>query len=195
MQETKLVSRSLGSKTLTTYSMPSSQKTAEEMLTLMSAKFGKELTPPEAKSWKETLRPHPPEAIKWSFEQYIRTPPSEGQRKWFPEEWEILQLLGRWRMQQKDLEQQRQLEDARWTREQLRAEGELAGEEQVEAIQKRLLAVVQKWPEPLPTMRRVELEERIARARAKVTPALDLTSEEIQARREREREEIRKCQE
>lgn len=80
----------------------------------------------------------------------------------------------------------------------------------------RLVEVSRKWPEPLPPMRRVELKERIARARAEreaskhavaekvgipevqrhrtapfVTPALDLTPEEIQARRDKELEEIR----
>jgi hypothetical protein len=121
MQENKsLAIKSTESKSLTTRLPEHSRKMAKEMLTLMSAKFGKELTDPEANSWKEILVGQPPAAIEWAFKEYIRTPPSQGDRKWFPEEWEILDLLRKWHVTQKQLaakaEQDRQtaeLEEAR----------------------------------------------------------------------------------
>ena len=85
-----------GSSAPMTRSKESSRLMAGEMLMLMSAKFGKELTGPEARSWREALEGQPSAAIEWAFKEYIRNPPADGGRKWFPEEYQILALLSRW---------------------------------------------------------------------------------------------------
>ncbi len=162
--------------------------------------------------WENALSKRSPEVIRSAFIEHLKA----GQ--YFPKPAEILARIGQWHTQRRASEQQQEMDAARWSREQMRAEGQPAGVDQLAGLMKRLVEVTQKWPEPLPTMRRIELKEGLASAsaereaskhavmaeKAKVpevrtasftTPALDLSPEQIQARREAEREEIRKFQE
>lgn len=110
--------------------------------------------------WENALSKQPPDAIEWAFTEHLKA----GQ--YFPKPAEIVGWIGQWHTQRRDSKQQQQIEDARRTRERLRAEGQPAGEEQLAETIKRLVEVAKKFPEPPSPMRRVELKERIARAQA-----------------------------
>jgi len=89
-----------GSNGLAMQSTKASREMAARMLGLATAKFGKELTKAEADSWREILEGQPSGAIEYAFKSYFRNPPADGQRKWFPEEWEILHFLKDWHNRQ-----------------------------------------------------------------------------------------------
>ena len=94
----KIVSKSKDSNVALQQAQRCSAEMAVKMLTLAQAKFGKELTTEEWRSWKEILDGQPSGAIEYAFKEYFRRPPADGERKWFPEEWQILELLKDWRM-------------------------------------------------------------------------------------------------
>jgi len=120
----KLAIKRKSSSALTIRSLQSSRQMATEMITLACAKFGKELTGPEAKSWREILEREPSGAIEFAFKEYWRTPPEDGSREWFPEEWQIMQLLARWHGEQERVRKEAELEADRRETEARRQRGE-----------------------------------------------------------------------
>jgi hypothetical protein len=140
---------------------PQSLPTAiEKQLILAGQVFSKHLVPEEIELWETSLSKQPAEAVEWAFTEHLKV----GQ--FFPKPAEILERVREWHTQRRASEQQQAMDTARWTREQLKSEGLPAGVEQFAGMMKRLVEVAQKWPEPLPPMRRVELKERLARAQA-----------------------------
>lgn len=110
----------------------------------------------------EVLNGQRPEAIEWAFKQYFRTPPSPGNSKWFPEEWQIIELLKAWernRLQaQKEAEERVEREET----ERRRANGQLIGWAQVKEIFKETLAKIEARQFPdLPSGRKEQLQQQI----------------------------------
>jgi hypothetical protein len=106
--------------------------TAVRMLDMAMSKTGKNLTAEESVSWREILEKHPPEAIEYAFKAYFRTPPQPGQSKWFPEEWQILEILRNWH------------EQRRLTQTEPALMPPLASEEEYAAARKGIKEVLQK---------------------------------------------------
>ena len=164
MESSKLaVRKSKNSSALTARSQQSSRQMATEMLTMAMAKFGKELTPPEAKSWREILERQPSGAIEWAFKEYFRTPPNEGERKWFPEEWQIIQLLERWHREQYRLQKEAKEEAENRETELRRQRGETLGWDKIRVMFKETIAKIEarQFPEVTPD-RRAQLQKQIA---------------------------------
>jgi hypothetical protein len=115
----------------------------------------------------------PPEALEWAFRTWRRRSP------YFPAIAEIAGLLADWH---KELElQDREQEQREQTRmeEEARASGQLVSFPEIV----KQLAEIAKMPEPAPVRTRTVTVRPVA-------PALQLTREQIEARRPQERAEI-----
>lgn len=126
-----------------------------------------------------------PEAIEWAFRTW------RGSSPFFPAISEIRALVERWhreRHEAAEAERRRAEKDAL---EQARKEGKLV---EFTEVVKHLQQIAHSLPEPEHLKREREFNRRMQRA-VSATGMLQLTDEEIRARRERECAEIRRYRE
>jgi predicted sugar kinase len=92
----------------------------------------------------ELLANEKPEAIEWAFRQFFREPPPPGSRKWFPEEWEIIALISRWKVQDAERQESERQAANRKHEAEARASGQLVDFVEVKALMRD---IVQKTAE------------------------------------------------
>lgn len=128
------------------------------------------------------FRAESPEAIQWVFQAWRNESP------YFPAISDIQRLLRAWRRAQRErLELEARLEE-KFLLEERRKRGEVPDYAE---IVRQLRAIAERTPVSDVEERRRKFCSRISSV-AQIVPALHLSEEEIAARREKEREEIRR---
>jgi hypothetical protein len=164
-------------------SLTASQKTLAVELHLTAANSKTELDPSLVAEFSRKFFREPPEAIRSAFQSW------RDQSPHIPTISDILRLLATWHRDRAEAAAEAQQKRERAELEVARAEGKLAD---FADIKKQLLEIA-KMPEP--TSRQVEMRIAIEKMqRAEMPPALQLTKEQIAARREKELEEIRNAE-
>jgi len=126
----------------------------------------------------------PPEAVEWAFRSWRDASP------FFPAISEIRALVDRWHREKREAAEAEKRRAEREAIDQARREGKLVD---FADLRKELANTLAAQPEPEHTKKQREFQHRMQRA-ALAVGTLHLSEEEIRARRERERKEIRRYQ-
>lgn len=162
----------------------SSQTIAVQIhLTALDAKSEPE--PALVAEFDDVLSGEPPEAIKWAFRTW------RDQSKYFPAISEIRKLIERWHREQRETAEAEKRRAEREAIDRARREGKLI--DFVDVV-RQMNQVVATAPEPEHVKRQREFNHRMQRASAAIA-TLELTEEQIQSRREKERREIQRYRE
>lgn len=134
----------------------------------------------------EEFSSEPEEAILWAFKMWRR------QSRFTPTICDMYALFGQWHREKHETAEAEKRRAERGAEEQARREGKLVG---IADIQQQLAQALQSQPEPEHLRKHREFRLRMERAATAVSTLLHLTEDQIAARREKEREEIRRYRE
>lgn len=133
--------------------------------------------------WLRVLGGESADAITWAFREHRTHSP------YFPTFSEVFGLLREYRGKERDAAEERDKAKYRAEIDQARREGKLVD---LAEVTNRIKKIAKGFPEPQATRR---LREMRRPETAATTPTLQLTREQIEARKQAEQEEIARCRE